>query len=286
MSKQDRQGVRTVNGLEQKYQFGKEFSNQKKTNAKQDLTLAQFISLTTSNMEATDKKISTLESGMTASEKDIVQLIEDMKGVVKKSGDVMSGDLLMSGKRVKDVATPLDSGDVANKAYADRKVSKAGDIMEGDLNMGNFRLTGLGDPQEDTDAVSKGYVDANGGSTNFVKLWQNASPNSSFGETTVSLDLSGYDAVLIYFSIYNGSATYAAYDLSMITKVGKNGYVSCNAETGSYPTNRGYTVTTTGVAFKQAYYIKSIGGSLNWSTNLLRPLEIYGIKGFTTEINE
>lgn len=118
------------------------------------------------------------------------------------------------------------------------------------------------------------------GAVGYKLLWTNASPTSSFEAQTISLDLSGYQAVLIYFNTYTGSAAYAGYYSSTIAKVGQAGVQSDNGETGSYMTNRGFIVNTNGIEFKLAYYAGSYGTkSVSWSSNCLVPCEIYGIKG-------
>lgn len=102
MSKQDRQGVRTINGLEQKYQFGREFAKQDQAISKQSqaistqsMTLSQFISYATTALA----------------------------NAVKKAGDTMSGVLDMSGNKITGVATPSNANDVANKSYVDAQDS-------------------------------------------------------------------------------------------------------------------------------------------------------------------
>lgn len=110
-------------------------------------------------------------------------------------------------------------------------------------------------------------------------LWTNASPTSSFNSQTISLDLSSYQAVLIYFNTYAGSATYSGHYSSTIAKVGQTGVQSDNGETGAHMANRAFVVNTTGIEFKLAYYASAYGGSTNWSSNCLVPCQIYGIKG-------
>lgn len=64
MSKQDRQGVRTTQGLEQKYSFGKVFSKQERENARQNselnqqnLTQKQFVSYASDAIEKLNQSI-------------------------------------------------------------------------------------------------------------------------------------------------------------------------------------------------------------------------------------
>ena len=127
MNKQDRQGVRSINGLEQKYQFGREFAKQDKAISKQNLaistqsmTLSQFISYATTALA----------------------------NAVKKAGDTMSGVLDMSGNKITGVANPTDSGDVANKTYVDTNFAPSGyGYGEG--------LVGLGSTNDDAAFTAK-----------------------------------------------------------------------------------------------------------------------------------
>lgn len=110
-------------------------------------------------------------------------------------------------------------------------------------------------------------------------LWTNASPTSSFDAQTVSLNLSSYSQVLVYFRVYSDSGEYSAETFGVYGLVGNWCLAVCNAETGSNPSQRAFNITTTGVAFSRAYYCNSVGGSLTWSSNLLIPYKIFGIKG-------
>jgi hypothetical protein len=157
--------------------------------------------------------------------------------------------------------------------------------MEGDLNMGNFRLTGLGEPQEDTDAVSKAYLDANGGSTSFTLLWQNASPTSAFAAQKVSLDLSGYDMVFINFLTHCASGSFRWYHRSEISHIGNYHKVVGFCETGTDIGFRCFSTADDGINFTAAYYTTTFSSS-SWSNsnNLYIPLNIYGIKGVVNGI--
>lgn len=104
---------------------------------------------------------------------------------VNKSGDSMSGDLLMGTNKVTSVAPPINADDLTNKIYVDSedallqnqittnqsaisvntsniglKVSKSGDTMTGDLNMGANRVTTSLTPTTGIEMTNKSYVDA------------------------------------------------------------------------------------------------------------------------------
>lgn len=60
MSKQDRQGVRTFSGLEQKYNFGSVFSRLDAENKEQNLTIREFAELVAETISTIQKDIKTL----------------------------------------------------------------------------------------------------------------------------------------------------------------------------------------------------------------------------------
>lgn len=102
-----------------------------------------------------------------------------------------------------------------------------------------------------------------------VQLWKNASPESNFAAQTISLDLSGYQAVVVVarYSPSNGGS------VSTFVPVGENGNLVLTwGNTGTY-TSRSFTVSTTGIAFDAAY-VNSDGP---YSDNMM-PTYIYGIR--------
>ena len=105
------------------------------------------------------------------------------------------------------------------------------------------------------------------------KLWQNASPTSDFAAQTVSLDLSGYDHILLQYYVLKQGAD--GMD-SVIVPVGN--YGSMNIAT-SLNRLRTFRVLSTGVVFQGA--LKWANYSSNSSTDnaWLTPYRIYGIKG-------
>jgi hypothetical protein len=71
MSKQDRQGVRTTQGLERKYNFGNVFSRLNAENKEQNLTMRQFTELMVESITTIQKNIQSLTEKDTAIEKAI-----------------------------------------------------------------------------------------------------------------------------------------------------------------------------------------------------------------------
>lgn len=113
-------------------------------------------------------------------------------------------------------------------------------------------------------------------------LWTNPNPTSSFAAQTVSLDLSGYDAVRIVFKLVNGSGTAGTKPTSMISQfvnVGDGGLNLYFTQAGidwpgtAYLNERSFEVSTTGVYF---YDNRERNGNSN-NNNV--PIYIYGIKG-------
>lgn len=111
-------------------------------------------------------------------------------------------------------------------------------------------------------------------------LWENASPDSSFSGQTISVDLSGYDFLMIEFLTYVKTADYADYHGIVITRVGTKDNVSGFGETGSYFCFRGFSSNNSGITFETGRYAdKYQDDELASSNNLYVPQKIYGIKG-------
>ena len=90
MSKQDRQGVRTTQGLEQKYSFGKVFTQQERENARQNsemnqqnLTMKQFIAYA-------NESINKLNTSVESINKSIVALSKKDTELEKKDSSLLS----------------------------------------------------------------------------------------------------------------------------------------------------------------------------------------------------
>ena len=154
---------------------------------------------------------------------------------------------------------------------AETCVRKTGDTMTGDLQMSGKRVTDLGSPQADTDAATKAYAD---GKLSMHLLWKNASPDSSFGAQTLTLDIAGYDLVLIAF--HDGS-TYA---LNGVIPQAHSGVVkrfsyAAYADSAVYVYSRSVIVDFSGgtVAFGAGYLRASVNNAK------LLPQYIYGIQG-------
>lgn len=103
-------------------------------------------------------------------------------------------------------------------------------------------------------------------------LWENSNPNTNFRSQTVSLDLSKYDMLQIFFK--NG-ATSSSYAASLMALIDGRNYMMTMPHFAASGGNsyRMLVPTSTGITFNSGY----IGGQgQNDSINI--PYAIYGIK--------
>ena len=96
------------------------------------------------------------------------------------------GNFDLDGKRLTDVADPIDNGDAATKGYVDTKNSQQDIVinskaektdvilrdgsqsMNANLNMDNKKITNLSDRTDNDDAVNKRYVDTKNSQQNIA----------------------------------------------------------------------------------------------------------------------
>ena len=104
-----------------------------------------------------------------------------------------------------------------------------------------------------------------------TKLWENASPTSAFAAQTISLDLSGYDAISIYYkNKTNGSAPQS----TGVVPIGDS-VILYYMTSDALSQRRTATISDSGVTFTTGY-----SGSSE-STACAIPVIIYGYKGIT-----
>lgn len=122
------------------------------------------------------------------------------------------------------------------------------------------------------------------GGISITKLWENASPTSTFAAQTIALDLSVYDAVEIY---YYGQLDHLGYGYrSARFSMGIQGAITHAEPIGNLAyilsATRRVKATTTGVVFGTGYSTY-VGASSTTPTNPDNadcvPYQIYGIKG-------
>lgn len=113
------------------------------------------------------------------------------------------------------------------------------------------------------------------GMSKWVKLWENASPSSDFAAQTISLDLTGYDFVMVVYQHWTTSNV----NNSAFCRIGEYGRLMSHDYTLAY---RDYHLETTGVYFNIGLLVATYNSSnVTQNTSAVIPLQIYGIKGVT-----
>lgn len=108
-----------------------------------------------------------------------------------------------------------------------------------------------------------------------VKLWENASPTSSFAGQKISLDLTKYDGVLIYFKARTSSSYVSA--IPAIAFKGEKSFVFLSLR---YMYERDIEAfDDTGITISDSFYFSSYGQSGTTGTDYCIPVRIYGFKG-------
>lgn len=103
-------------------------------------------------------------------------------------------------------------------------------------------------------------------------LWTNPSPTASFAAQTVSLDLSQYRFVLIFFQNQAGSNP-----INLDSTIGMVGQHLILAQGAYYIRTRSCNITATGIVFEGGVYYSSYGATTN-DNGMNIPQYIYGIK--------
>lgn len=125
-----------------------------------------------------------------------------------------------------------------------------------------------------TFTVYNGKKGSTGSGITMKKLWTNASPTSSFAAQTVSVNLSGYQFILIEWRFDNKST---AFSYSQLMRVGVKTKIHFAYEEAY--TNRDTTPSSSGVTFGAGYY--TVLKTTNYQLNNVYaiPYQIYGIAG-------
>lgn len=109
-----------------------------------------------------------------------------------------------------------------------------------------------------------------------IVLWTNPNPTSNFSAQTVSIDLSGYEAIIIGGKGYL-SNLYEEY--AYLTKDTNNKYYAFGLENSSTHVfgggvgGRNITISNSGITFSTGYRANGVAGA-----EFGVPLHIYGIK--------
>lgn len=108
-------------------------------------------------------------------------------------------------------------------------------------------------------------------------VWENPSPTSSFSPQTITLDLSKYQFIEIYW-------TQSSNDTVTMTEkciVGRKGVlvVTTTSKTGTpITTLRSFTINTNNIVFADAAIQRGSETTRNWDNSYNIPYKIYGIK--------
>jgi len=95
------------------------------------------------------------------------------------SGGTMTGTIDMGGGRIVNVASPINTSDVATRGYADLKLPKTGGVLSGGLDLNNNKIINLGTPVNPADATTKSYVDSILGSATSAEISAAAAQTSA-----------------------------------------------------------------------------------------------------------
>lgn len=113
--------------------------------------------------------------------------------------------------------------------------------------------------------------------TKMDKLWENAAMQSAFAEQTLSIDLSGYSAVLIEFNYAAGSAIAASMIAFKKTSLNWNICMSMALTLNAF---RYVGFTDAGLKFGGGMAVNPYG-TIVQSDNYIIPMRVYGLKGVT-----
>ena len=108
--------------------------------------------------------------------------------------------------------------------------------------------------------------------TKMKLLWTNPSPNTSFSEQTISLNLSSYNGIILSA---NNSYVGTNYQTYIICNIGESSAIFGNAPNGGYESYscRHFNITETGVHFSNCTW----GGNTSYNINAI-PYKIFGFK--------
>lgn len=223
------------------------------------------IALTASNIPTLDNQ--SIQAHITDAESDISDINTALSG---------KQDTLVSGTNIKTVngASLLGYGNLAAipTGGAAGKVLVKASASDYDVTWGDAGVSSV------NGATGTVVLDAEdvGAMSEWVLLWENASPTSEFAAQTISLDLSGYDAFLIVSNWASNTVRLFA----QICFLGENGVYRINGSTSNarfYAASRVATIAANGITFTAA--TEATASTSSSTDGSVIPYKIYGIKG-------
>lgn len=188
---------------------------------------------------------------------------------------VTSGSTLLAYEGI-DSTLPQETKDAMS--------GPAGEIAKASKTLGDNTITVTLDSAPDVDveiyfSIKQGVEPAVppldpigvGGGATVDLLWTNQNPTELFSATTIEIDLSKYNAVLILSNWFNNSQVTE----SLFLPVGVTGRLSASIQFMSF---RDTTVSETGVIFGSGQAFASYNGSFSQDDTKCIPARIYGIK--------
>ncbi len=193
-----------------------------------------------------------------------------------KLGGVMEGDIDMGGFKLVGLSDPTNNNEAVNKAYADQIDTKVREVKYGgtgksSVTAGSF-LVGDGTDalvEKTPEEVAKMLPISAGGGLTITKLWENASPASTFAAQTVTIEgLSEYPYIGINFNWIQGTELQISGIQTFINSDLFLHWAFMSAKTGNY--HRPFNISGDGLVF-------TAGEGSNTGKSVI-PFQIYGIK--------
>ena len=117
-------------------------------------------------------------------------------------------------------------------------------------------------------------------------LWENPTPTAEFGATSISVDYSEYDEIVLYYKMSNGSNNTSHAKIIKGTAANIQAVTNLGNTSGIHFITRTITTYDTGdkIDVTQASYKTSLSGSPSTTSTQLIPYRIYGVRNNLTQL--